>query len=140
MLGKTSVSAIRTLALLAQQDPGTCLSPRRLALRLGESPTYLAKVARQLVKAGILEVQKGGKGGVRLRYRPETISLLTVIAACQPAMLAGVCPAARTTATACSLHCAALELQEAVTAVLGRWTIARLLEQDDEVRRGGGKS
>ena len=139
MLGKTSISAIRTLLLLAQQDPTACWSPRRLAQSLGESPTYLAKVVRHMVKAGILEAEKGVKGGVRLRQPSEEISLLAVVEACQGTIVGDFCRSNRPPWSHCTFHRAALELHSAIKGVLERWTIANLLETPEGIgdRVGG---
>lgn len=132
MLGKTSVSAIRTLLFLAQQDDGVCLPPRKLAECLGESPTYLAKVTRHMVKQGILEAAKGVKGGVRMVRRPEEITLLAIVEACQGTIVGDYCKSSRPSLHQCSFHKAATELHTAITGVLGRWTVADLLEQPVE--------
>lgn len=131
MLGKTSISAIRTLLLLAQQQPGARWSPRRLAESLGESPTYLAKVVRHMVKAGILDAEKGVKGGVLLRLQPGEITLLAVVEACQGTIVGDFCRSNRPPSSYCSFHRAAMELHEAITGVLERWTIGQLLETPD---------
>ncbi|MEZ5398921.1 MAG: Rrf2 family transcriptional regulator [Bryobacteraceae bacterium] len=129
MIAKTSHSALRTLLLLAQQDPTVCWSPRRLADMLGESPTYLAKVVRHLVKSDILEAQKGVKGGVRLAKAPAQITLLDVVEACQGTIVGDFCRSSRPDPTVCNFHRAALELHQAITTVLARWTLEQLLEQ-----------
>ncbi|MBL8229226.1 MAG: Rrf2 family transcriptional regulator [Bryobacterales bacterium] len=130
MLGKTSLSAIRSLVLLAQQPKeDDCWPPRRIAEALGESPTYLAKVTRHMVKAGILEAEKGVKGGVRLRRAPAEITLLAVVEACQGTIVGDYCKSARPEPSYCNFHRAALELHAAITGVLGRWTLAHLLEK-----------
>ena len=129
MLGKTSVSAIRTLLLLAQHEDGVCLPPRKLAECLGESPTYLAKVTRHMVKHGILGAAKGVKGGVRLVRRPEEITLLAIVEACQGTIVGNYCLSSRPSLHQCSFHKAAMELHHAITGVLERWTLADLLEK-----------
>ncbi len=136
MLGKTSLSAIRTLLFLAQEPPGPCWSPRRLAEHLQESPTYLAKVVRHLVKAGILEAEKGVKGGVRLLLPPGEITLLAVVEACQGTMVGDFCKADHSHTQQCSFHRAARELHEATTGVLVRWTLADLLRKPEARGRG----
>lgn len=128
MIGKTSISALRTLLLLAQQDSPSCWSPRRLAETLGESPTYLAKVTRHLVKRGILEAVKGVKGGVRLSRDPAAVTLLDIVEACQGTIVGDYCNSTRPESNFCSFHRAAQELHVAITGVLGRWTLAELLE------------
>ena len=61
MLTKTTISAIRTLTYLGlHAGDKVPLSPRYLAEELGESPTYLAKVVRHLVKVGILRASRVG--------------------------------------------------------------------------------
>jgi Rrf2 family protein len=127
MLGKTSLSAIRSLLYLAQQDAGACLSPRHLAEVLGESPTYLAKVLRHLVKAGILRAEKGVKGGVRLVTDPQSVTLLAIVEACQGTIVGNYCASVRPEPMQCSFHRAALELHHAITGVLARWSLADLL-------------
>lgn len=129
MLGKTSISAIRALLLLAEDETGLCVSPRRLAESLGESPTYLAKVVRHMVKAGILEAEKGVKGGVRLVQSPSEVTLLAVVEACQGTIIGDYCKSSRPSSSHCSFHRAAQELHEAITGVLGRWTLEDLLLQ-----------
>jgi Rrf2 family protein len=129
MLGKTSLSAIRTLIHLAQSEAGACVSPRRIAEALGESPTYLAKVCRLLVRAGILRAEKGVRGGVWLSRPPAQVTLLSIIEACQGTMVGDYCLSGRELSNVCSFHRAALELHEAITGVLTQWTLAQLLEK-----------
>lgn len=131
MLGKTSISAIRTLLFLAQQQGSAWWSPRRLAAELGESPTYLAKVLRHLVKAEVLDVARGVRGGVRLARQPRDITLLEVVEACQGAIVGDYCRSDRQPSEMCSFHLAALELHEAIERVLGRWSLERLLERPE---------
>lgn len=128
MLGKTSLSAIRALLLLAQKQTGQPWSPRRIADQLGESPTYMAKVLRHLVKHRILEAEKGSKGGVRLARPAQGITLLSIVEACQGAIVGDFCGSNRPSHSVCSFHVAALELHTAITSVLERWTLSRLLE------------
>lgn len=131
MLGKTSISAIRALLFLAQQNGAGWWSPRRLAAELGESPTYLAKVLRHLVKAGILDVARGVRGGVRLARDARDVTLLEVVEACQGALVGDYCRSDRRESEMCSFHLAALELHSAIERVLARWTLERLLERPE---------
>lgn len=129
MLNKTSLLAIRTLILVGQSPPRTCLSPRQLAEALGESQTYLAKVCRLLVKAGILKAQKGIKGGVWLNRDPSEVTLRAVIEACQGTIVGDYCNGDFDPGSVCAFHQAAMELHEAITGVLGKWSLAHLLER-----------
>ena len=127
MLGKTSISAIRALLLLAGQNVKEPWSPRRIAEALGESPTYMAKVVRHLVKVGILDAERGVKGGVLLFEDPAKIRLLDVVEACQGKIGADYCRSVPEGTLTCSFHKAAHELHQAITGVLAKWTIADLL-------------
>lgn len=129
MVNKTSLIAIRTLMLLGQASPRTCLSPRQLAEALQESPTYMAKVCRLLVRHGILRARKGVKGGVWLERAPKDLTLLAVVEACQGTIVGDYCTEVLSLDNVCGFHLAAVELHEAITGVLRRWTLARLLER-----------
>lgn len=128
MLTKTSVSAIRALMHLGLSAGGSPVTPRLMAEQLGESPSYLAKVARQLARAGILRAHRGVSGGVTLNLPPEDITLLAIVEACQGAILPDFCEDRADLAKTCAFHQAAAELHDAIVHVLSRWTLAKLLE------------
>lgn len=128
MLSKTTISALRALVYLARQEEGTCLSPRRIAELLDESPSYLAKALRHLVKANVLRAEKGVRGGVRLAQRAEEITLLAVVEACQGAIVGDYCEFSPLPPSLfCGFHQAALELHNAIKGVLSGWTLSQLL-------------
>ncbi|MCU0874848.1 MAG: Rrf2 family transcriptional regulator [Pirellulaceae bacterium] len=129
MLTKTSRSAIRLLTYLGQLGSSEPLSPRTLAERLGESPTYLAKVAGHLVRAGILQSQRGVAGGMILSRSPDTITLLAIVEACQGAILADFCDETPDLAKTCALHQACAELHDSIVGVLSRWTLAQFIQK-----------
>ena len=70
--------AIHTCLWLA--DTGDC--PFRpspgIAKNLGFSYNHFAKVVQRLVHAGLLETERGPKGGIRLARDPKSITLLDV--------------------------------------------------------------
>ena len=98
-----------------------------MAEQLGESPTYLAKVLRQLVKVGILRAHRGVAGGVTLNRPPEDVTLLAIMEACQGAFLTDFCQDASELTKTCAFHQAAAELHATIVSVLSRWTLAHLL-------------
>lgn len=49
---------------------------KRLAAELGFSPNHMAKVAQQLVRAGILNSVRGPSGGLRLARTVDSLSML----------------------------------------------------------------
>jgi Rrf2 family protein len=129
VLTKTTISALRTLIHLGQRTSASPASPRLIAERLGESPTYLAKVAGLLARSGIVRAQRGVAGGVFLNRRPEEITLLAVVEACQGAILGDFCGDSEDLEHACAFHHAGVELHRAIVGVLSRWTLADLLEK-----------
>ena len=138
MLNKTSLSAIRTLLFLLEQEPGVVLPPRRIAEELSESPTYLAKITRLLVRAGILRAEKGVKGGVQLLRPAADVTLLSVVEACQGTVAGDYCEPATDPDTVCSFHQAATELHEVIVSVLARWNLERLAEKPRVPAKGVG--
>ncbi|MHB8971684.1 MAG: RrF2 family transcriptional regulator [Pirellulaceae bacterium] len=129
MLTKTSLSAIRVLTYLGLHGGGEPLSPRYLAEQLGDSPTYLAKVVRHLVKVKILRAHRGVTGGVVLAKSPRDITLLAIVEACQGVILADFCEGAGKLSQTCGFHQAAAELHAAIVKALEHWTLADFLKK-----------
>jgi Rrf2 family protein len=129
MITRTTISAIRALLFVSQNRNDGFLSPRRIGEALGESPTYLAKVTRSLVKSGILRAEKGVKGGVWLARSPEQITLLAVVEACQGTILGNYCQDGCRKDLVCGYHRAAEELREGIVGVLSNWTLAQMLRK-----------
>lgn len=129
MINKTTILAVRTLIHMGRQKDNPVRSPRQMAEELGESPSYLAKVTRQLVKAGILRAEKGVHGGVYLGRRAQAVTLLQIVEACQGTILGDYCRTGCDRRMICSYHAAAEELREAIVKVLSEWTLARLMER-----------
>jgi Rrf2 family protein len=85
MLGLLNISeamsiALHTCAWLAD-DQERYHSARTISERLGFSAHHFAKVVQQLVRAGLLETERGPSGGCRLARHPEAISLLEIYVA-----------------------------------------------------------
>ncbi len=72
---------IRCVLHLARHGRGTLVSRKEIAARTDVPPHFLAKIAQQLAKAGIIEIMQGANGGYRLLTDPSEISLLAVIEA-----------------------------------------------------------
>jgi Rrf2 family protein len=127
VLTQTSELAIKTLIFLAVQGQEKPLSPRRIALSMDCSPSYLAKTVGHLVRTGVLRSVRGSAGGVLLARTPQEISLLDVVEACQGLITAQYCEGAGETTNLCSFHRAMAELHEAVVGTLTDWTLEDLL-------------
>lgn len=125
MITKTSLLATRALLVLAD-DKQAVTSPRHIAGLLGESPAYMAKVLRLLVKAGILHAERGVKGGVFLARKPGEVTLLDVVEACQGQIVGSYCHEVADRRTTCSFHRATLELQTSIVSALSHWSLEDL--------------
>ncbi len=80
-LTKAGEYAVRCVLYLARKGQGEVVSRKEVAEH-GEIPAqFLAKIAQQLARAGIIEIRQGAGGGFRLLKPAEEISLLDVIEA-----------------------------------------------------------
>lgn len=130
MLTQTSELAIKSLLLLGLEGNEDPLSPRPLAERLDCSPSYLAKIFGLLVKAGILRSVRGAHGGVMLGRKPEDITLLDVVEACQGLLIGNYCSEiAEHKDPVCAYHEAMREVHITTTNTLRKWTLADLLKR-----------
>ena len=85
MLGLLNISEARSIALHTcvwlADDPGRFHSARQISKKLGLSPHHFAKVVQQLVRADLLETERGPAGGARLVRPPAEINLLEIFIA-----------------------------------------------------------
>jgi DNA-binding IscR family transcriptional regulator len=95
----------------------------------------MAKVLRSLVKAGILRAEHGSKGGVLLNRRPDEITLLAVVEACQGAIVGSYCGDIDDVRATCAFHRAAVELRKAITDVLSHWNLEHLIKAPGPSKR-----
>ena len=139
MLTQTSESAIRVLIFIAQQGGNGPIGHRHIAERLGESPTYMAKVTSRLVRANILRAHRGAMGGVTLGRPAEMITLLSIVEACQGVLVGDYCQVTDDLDGTCAYHQAASELHNAISGVLSGWTLAQLVAKPGPSARIAGK-
>ena len=139
MLTQTSVTAVRILIHLGQKTAAEVTSLKQVAEELGESPSYLVKIARHLVRAGILRAHRGKTGGVMLNRTPKQITLLSIVEACQGIIHGTFCQEMDRLERTCGLHRAGAELHQAITRTLGKWTLADLMDEPCPAREIQGK-
>lgn len=73
--------AICLLIMIAHSDEKTPLKSYNISKSLGVSDSYLKKIIRQLVVAGLITSEAGKKGGVSLKKSPDKITLLDIFEA-----------------------------------------------------------
>lgn len=69
------------ITLLATQDPSIPISSEVIHHRLSGSQTYLRKIMRKLVVAGLIKSVSGNNGGFTIAHSPKKISLYDVVLA-----------------------------------------------------------
>lgn len=69
--------ALHTCLWIADGERAFRSSPK-IAKELGFSYNHFAKVVQKLVHAGVLETERGPKGGIRLARDPKAIAMLDV--------------------------------------------------------------
>jgi len=124
-LPQTAEYALRALAVIAAREDGAVVSTEVIAREASVPPSYLQKVLRRLVAAGLLEARKGPGGGFLLARHPKRIRLIDVLEATDTSMPDacafgwGKCD----TKHPCPLHGTYSELKEAVCTWASRTTL-----------------
>jgi DNA-binding IscR family transcriptional regulator len=87
----------------------------------------MAKITGLLVKANILRSQRGATGGVLLARDPQSISLLSIVEACQGLLIGNYCEdISDHPDPVCAFHEAMKEAHTSLINVLSKWTLENL--------------
>ncbi len=78
---RASEYAVRCVYFLASKKIGVTVKKNEVSCEMEIPEQFLAKIAQQLARAGIIGVVQGSKGGVKLLKDPREITLLEVIEA-----------------------------------------------------------
>lgn len=81
LVTKTGEYALRAVSCLSALYSEAAVSVAELAQLTEVPPSYLSKIMRKLVVAGLVEGQKGHGGGFRLAKEPARISFADVLQA-----------------------------------------------------------
>jgi len=71
--------AVRCVLYLAMQGAGVLATRKEISDFADIPPKFLAKIAQELARAGVLEIRQGAKGGFVLLRDPKEITLLQVV-------------------------------------------------------------
>jgi Rrf2 family protein len=100
----------------------------------GDIPShFLAKIAQQLSKAGIIEILQGARGGYRLLVPPEKLTLLDVIEAIIGEIFLNDCvlrPESCHASPTCAVNGVWLRARDQLRETLGSVTFAKLIEDE----------
>jgi len=100
----------------------------------GDIPShFLAKIAQQLSRAGIIEILQGARGGYRLLVPPEKLTLLNVIEAIIGEIFLNDCvirPESCHASSSCAVNAVWLRARDQLRRTLAEVTFAKLLEDE----------
>ena len=71
--------AVRCILYLSKKGKGVLESRKEIAEHAVIRGHFLAKIAQELARAGMIEISQGAKGGFRLLINPGEITLLQVV-------------------------------------------------------------
>lgn len=129
MISQTAEYALRAIVFLGNQQ-GTARTTVQIGEAIDAPAGYLAKVMRQLSRAGIVGGQRGPLGGFTLTKDPVELTILEVVQAVdvlrritncplgQPAHDSGLCP----------LHRRMDDVLAAAEKTFGQTTVGELLD------------
>lgn len=128
MISQTAEYALRAVVFLAMHgmNPQTT---QQIACGTKVSAPYLAKVMHSLVKAGIIQSQRGLGGGYVLTKAAEDISILEVLNAVDPIQRIRFCPLGLDAhgTVLCALHKRLDEASAVIEKAFAETTIGELL-------------
>ncbi len=124
--------AVRCVIYLAMSGRDVLVSRKEIASEADIPAQFLAKIAQELAKAGIIEIRQGVRGGFILIRDPDDITLLDVVetmigeiylndCVCRP----GSCDASPT----CSVHQVWQHARDQLRRTLGSVTFAALIDK-----------
>lgn len=125
--------AIRCVLYLASQGEGVLVSRRVVAEYFDIPDKFLAKIAQQLVKAGIIEIKQGARGGYLLLRDPATLTMLEVVEALIGEIALNDCVISATTCKSsrnCAVNRVWTRARNQLRKTLDEVTFADLLQED----------
>ncbi len=117
----------------ASPAPGrTPQTTQEIARATGVPAGYLSKVLQALVKAGVVDSQRGLHGGFRLAISPDKLSIMDVVTAVHPIRRYDECPVGISShqGELCPLHARLEKAAALVEKDLSACTIDTLLHED----------
>ena len=135
MLSQTVEYALRAVVLLAN-TPDLPQTAQSIAEAAKVPPDYLFKVMQSLGRAGLVNAQRGKRGGFTLARSPEKLSILDVVNAVDPIRRIESCPLHLKSHAVrlCALHRRLDSALEMVEQAFRSTTLSQLLESSDSVK------
>ncbi|MFN4261176.1 MAG: RrF2 family transcriptional regulator [Gemmataceae bacterium] len=130
MFSQTVEYALRAVVFLAQRTPAP-QTTEQIAAVTKVPRAYLAKVLQGLVKAGLVQSQRGVGGGITLAKEPDQLTILEVVNAVEPIQRITQCPLglAAHGVRLCPLHRRLDNALAQVENAFGKTTLAEMLAE-----------
>lgn len=125
--------AVRCVMCLAKNGTDKIVSRHEVSASGNIPPHFLAKIAQQLSRAGIIEILQGARGGYRLLIPPEKLSLLDVIEAIIGEIFLNDCvvrPESCHASSSCAVNSVWLKARDQLRQTLDQVTFAELIEDE----------
>lgn len=119
--------------LYLSRHPKKVIPRWRIARAMDIPEPFLAKIAQDLARAGIIEIIRGRKGGYRLRIPPEELSVLQVMEAMSGQMFLSPCvldPENCRRSPLCPVHETWAELRELIRQKLESTKFSDLVQRE----------
>lgn len=131
--------AVRCVLCLARRGRGELVSRKEVANEADIPGQFLAKIAQQLARQGVIEILQGAGGGYRLLAEPNQITMLEVIETIIGEISLNDCvvrPASCENSGVCAVHQVWCQAQEQLRDHLRGVTFADLLVEEDKLLHG----
>lgn len=132
MITLTGEYALRAMAHLAQRPPGQFALAQDVGRELGIPPNYMGKVLQTLARQGLLESQRGRRGGFRLSRPAQDLRLFEILAAVEPMGRYETCILGCKRCcdeTACPIHHTWKEARDRVLEMFRKTSLTKLMTQ-----------
>jgi Rrf2 family protein len=132
MFSSTTEYALRAAVYLASLG-GEAANSERIAARTKVPSGYISKVMRDLVRAGLVDSQRGPNGGFTLARPPGSIAVLEVVNSVAPLQRITHCPLGNPAhVNLCPLHRRLDDAIASIQATFASTTLAQLLESGEK--------
>lgn len=124
--------AVRCILYLSKKGKGVLVSRKEVAEHGAIPGHFLAKIAQDLAKAGMIEIRQGARGGFILLTDPEDITLLAVVETVIGEIFLNDCVIRPTSCDAspdCSVHTVWMKARDQLRNTLGSVTFAELIKE-----------
>lgn len=121
--------AVRAMVYLATRPHGSRILREEIAREQDVPSSFMAKILRSLVNAGLLRSNRGVHGGFTLARPPSQINLLEVVEAIEGPVSVMQCvpdPRECEMSDSCAAHVVWSQVQGEIAGILGKTSIEQL--------------